>query len=64
MENSYNYPVSINGKMRITMEFPLDKPAKEIEAEVLANEEVLRYMEGKQLKKLIFVPKKIINIVC
>lgn len=64
VENSYNYPVSINGKMRITMEFPLDKPAKEIEAEVLANEEVLRYMEGKQLKKLIFVPKKIINIVC
>ncbi|MFA7081408.1 MAG: leucine--tRNA ligase [Bacteroidales bacterium] len=64
VENSYNYPVSINGKMRITMEFPLDKTAKEIEKEVLANEEVKRYMEGKQPKKIIFVPKKIINIVC
>ena len=38
--------------------------SKEIEETILSNSEVQRYMEGKPAKKVIFVPKKIINIVC
>lgn len=64
VESSHNYPVSVNGKMRLTMEFPIDKPKEEIQKEVLANETVQKFMEGKNMKKMIFVPKKIINIVC
>ncbi len=64
VESSYNYPVSINGRLRTNMEFELDRPVKEIEEEVLKNETIIRHMEGKPLKKMIFVPKKIINIVC
>lgn len=64
VENSYNYPISINGKTRLTMEFDLGMNSKEIEKIVLENSEVIRYMESKPAKKVIFVPKKIINIVC
>lgn len=64
VENSYNYPISINGKTRLTMEFDLGMDSKEIEKIVLENSEVIRYMESKPAKKVIFVPKKIINIVC
>lgn len=64
VESSFNYPISINGKMRLTLEFPLDMSKEDIEKEVLANSDIIRYMEGKAVKKIIFVPKKIINIVC
>lgn len=64
VESSFKYPVSINGKMRLTMEFELNKEQKEIEEEVLSNSEVQRFMEGKPVKKIIFVKNKIINIVC
>ncbi len=62
-ENSFEYPVSINGKMRTKITFALDVPKNEIEQEVLADEQVLRWTEGKAPKKVIIVPKKIINIV-
>ncbi|WP_017729926.1 leucine--tRNA ligase [Nafulsella turpanensis] len=62
-EDSHEYPISINGKMRAKMTFSLDVPAKEIEREVLAAEQVQRWTEGKTPKKVIIVPKKIINIV-
>ncbi len=64
VESSFKYPVSINGKMRLTMEFELNKEQKEIEDEVLSSSEVQRFMEGKPVKKIIFVKNKIINIVC
>lgn len=64
VETSFNYPVSINGKMRLNLEFLLDMEQKDIEQEVLANSEVQRYMEGKAAKKIIFVKNKIINVVC
>jgi leucyl-tRNA synthetase len=62
-EDAHEYPVSINGKMRHKMTFPLDMPKEDIEREVLAAEQVQKWTEGKAPKKVIIVPKKIINIV-
>lgn len=63
VENSHEYPISINGKVRAKVSFPVDKNPKEIEEEVLANEIVMKWTEGKPPKKVIIVPKRIINIV-
>jgi len=63
VENSFNYPVSFNGKTRFFKEFPLDKPVKDMETEILLLEESKKWIEDKPVKKLIIVPKKIINIV-
>lgn len=63
VESEFAYPVSINGKMKMNLLLALDLDAKAVEEVVLANEDVQRYMDGKALKKLIFVKGKIINIV-
>ncbi|MCK4664116.1 MAG: leucine--tRNA ligase [Bacteroidales bacterium] len=63
IENTYNYPVSFNGKMRFTMEFSLELSNKEIEEHVLQAENAQKWLQGKTPKKVIIVPKKIINIV-
>jgi leucyl-tRNA synthetase len=63
VENSFNYPISINGKHRTNMEFSLSAPQDEITAIVLKDETVLRWMEGKSARKVVFVKGKIINIV-
>jgi leucyl-tRNA synthetase len=63
VENAYNYPVSFNGKTRFFKEFPIDKPVNEIETEILQSEETQKWIEGTTVKKVIIVPKKIINIV-
>lgn len=63
VENTKKYPIAINGKPRTEMEFPLDKDKAEIEQEVLANEVVQKWMEGKTLRKFIYVPGKMINVV-
>lgn len=62
-ESSKEYPVSINGKVRTTMDFSLEAAQAEVEEAVLANELVQKWMEGKPLKKLIFVKGKMINVV-
>ncbi len=62
-ENSVNYAVSINGKKRAEIEFALDAPQAEIEAAVLADATVQKWMEGKPMKKFIFVKGKMINVV-
>ncbi|SDJ87279.1 leucyl-tRNA synthetase [Catalinimonas alkaloidigena] len=62
-EDSFEYPVSINGKMRTRMAFALDMPKAEMEREVLASETVQKWTEGKPPKKVIIVPQRIINIV-
>lgn len=59
----FEYPVQINGKVRISLPFPLDTPSAEVEQEVLANETVQKWMEGKPAKKVIVVPKRIVNVV-
>ncbi|MGW8121035.1 leucine--tRNA ligase [Roseivirga echinicomitans] len=62
-EDEHEYPIAFNGKMRVKMSFAADKPNAEIQAEVLANKDVQKWLEGKTPKKVIVVPKKIINIV-
>ena len=63
VENSFNYPVSINGKARANVELPLDMPTEEIERTVLALESVIKWTEGKTPKKVIIVKGKIVNVV-
>ncbi len=62
VEDTHEYPVSFNGKMRFKMEFPLDLPKDEIEKAVLADERSAKWLEGKTVRKFIFVPRKIINV--
>lgn len=63
VENSFNYPISFNGKMRFNMELPINMSAEEVQAAVLAAPESAKWIEGKPIRKVIFVPKKIVNIV-
>ena len=62
-ENTFEYPVSFNGKMRFKLKLPADMAKDEIEKMALADEKAKRWIEGKQIRKVIVVPKKIINIV-
>ena len=63
VEASHEYPVSINGKVRAKLSFPIDQDVKEIEVAVLANDVVQKWTEGKPPKKVIIVPGRIINVV-
>jgi len=63
VEESYEYPISVNGKMRTKMSFALDMPHEDIEKQVLASELIQKWTAGKTPKKVIIVPKKIVNIV-
>ncbi len=62
-EDTVNYTVSFNGKARFNKEFAVDAQNDEIEKEVLADERSARWTEGKQVVKVIVVPRKIVNIV-
>ncbi|MFH6603401.1 leucine--tRNA ligase [Maribacter algicola] len=63
VESTKEYPISFNGKMRFTMELPLDLSKEEIEAAVMANEKTQQQLQGRTPKKVIVVPGKIVNIV-
>ncbi|TXK25017.1 leucine--tRNA ligase [Pontibacter qinzhouensis] len=63
VENTFEYPVSINGKMRAKINFATDAPRDKMEKAVLADEQVQKFLEGKAPKKIIIVPNKIINVV-
>ncbi|OFY99844.1 MAG: leucine--tRNA ligase [Bacteroidetes bacterium RIFOXYC12_FULL_35_7] len=63
VENSFEYPVSFNGRLRYKLPLALDVPVKEIEEIVLKHESSQRWLEGKAPKKIIIVPNKIINVV-
>ncbi|HEY9489306.1 MAG TPA: leucine--tRNA ligase [Chryseosolibacter sp.] len=62
-EDSFEYPISINGRVRAKMEFALDKPREDIEKEVLASDIVKKWSDGKPPKKIIVVPGRIVNVV-
>lgn len=62
-EDSFTYPVSVNGKLRFKMDLPLSLTAPEIEKEVMSSEDAKKYLEGKAPKKVIVVHNKIVNIV-
>jgi leucyl-tRNA synthetase len=57
------YPVCINGKKRSEIDLPVDVQASVIEERAMALPEVIKWMEGKPVKKFIIVPDKMINIV-
>ena len=63
VENTFEYPVSVNGKMRAKMTFALDAPREEMEKAVVNDEQVNKFFDGKAPKKIIIVPNKIINVV-
>ena len=56
-------PIQINGKRRAEISVPKAMPAAEVEKLALANEDVLRFLAGQPIKKLIVVPGRIINVV-
>ena len=62
-ENTIRYTISFNGKARFTLDFAADATNADIEATVLANENSQKYIDGKPIKKVIIVPKKIVNVV-
>jgi leucyl-tRNA synthetase len=62
-ESTKDYPVAINGKTRTELTLDLSITQQEVEAIVLANETVQKWLEGKQPKKIIYVKNKMINVV-
>ena len=62
-EDSKEYPVSFNGKVRFKRAFPTDMPAAEIEKAILADPQTIEQLQGKAPKKVIVVPNRIINVV-
>ncbi|TGD77152.1 leucine--tRNA ligase [Hymenobacter wooponensis] len=63
VEDTVNYPVAINGKVREQLQFPATATAAEIEAAVRATDILARFAEGKEAKKIIVVPGRMVNVV-
>ena len=62
-ENTFEYPVSFNGKTRFKLELPKAVDPKDAEAAVMASPNTGKYLDGKPVRKIIVVPSKIINVV-
>lgn len=62
-ESSFEYPVSFNGKMRFKIELPLDMSKEDIEKAVLEDERSAKYLGDKPPRKVIVVPRRIVNVV-
>lgn len=63
LDNTKRYPVAVNGKTRIEMEFPVDAEQATVEKEVLADPTIIKWLEGKSPKKVIYVKGRMINVV-
>lgn len=63
IENSFEYPISINGKTKLKLQLPLDLAATEVEKAVLASEAIRKLIGDKQIKKVVVVQGKIVNVV-
>ena len=63
VEDEIKYPISFNGKKRFTISLPAEMTKENVEEEVMKHEKTLQYMAGKSAKKIIVVPKRIVNIV-
>ncbi|HEY0273040.1 MAG TPA: class I tRNA ligase family protein, partial [Chitinophaga sp.] len=62
-ESAFNYPVAVNGKTRIEMSIPLDADNTAIEAAVLANDDLKKWLEGKEIKRVVIVKGRMVNLV-
>lgn len=63
IESNFSYPVSFNGKMRFKLDLPVEMSKDDIEKALFAHEKTAGYLGGKDPKKIIIVPKRIINVV-
>lgn len=63
VESVTKYPVSFNGKVRFTLEIAASATPQEVESAALSAPEAAKWLEGKQPKKVIVVPGRIVNIV-
>ena len=63
VEATVKYPVSFNGKVRFTLDLPADTSVEEVEKSVLAHDETQKWLQGKAVRKVIVVSRKIVNIV-
>ena len=63
VEDSINYPVQFNGKVRFTLSLPKDMSKENVEKVVMENEQTSKYLAGNAPKKVIVVPGRIVNIV-
>ncbi len=63
VETAFQYPISINGKKRSELNLPLDLNQQEVEKAILENEVVIKWLEGKSPKKVIYVKGRMINVV-
>jgi leucyl-tRNA synthetase len=63
VESNFEYPVMINGKLRVKLDLPLTMTVPEIEKAALADAQVQKWLEGKSPKKVIIVTGKIVNLV-
>ena len=63
VETTLEIPVQVNGKLRDVITLPADAPQSQIESAALASEKVQQFLSGKTVKKIIVVPKKLVNIV-
>jgi leucyl-tRNA synthetase len=63
VESTIHYPVSFNGKMRFKLELPANLSVPDVEKAALGNDQTQKWLEGKEVKKIIVVAGKIINIV-
>ena len=63
VEATVKYPVSFNGKVRFTLDLPADTSVEEVEKSVLAHDETQKWLQGKVVRKVIVVSRKIVNIV-
>jgi leucyl-tRNA synthetase len=63
IEETFEYPVSVNGKLRFSLVFPVNETEEIIKNTVLAHEKTQKWTDGKEIVKWIIVPNKIVNIV-
>ncbi len=63
IENTVKYPVAINGKTRFTIELPADTSKEDIEKAAISDDRIAKYIDGKEIKKVIVVPKRMVNVV-
>ena len=63
VEDNFTYPIAFNGKTRLTLDFPAGASKDDIEAAAKNNAEVQKYLEGKTIRKVIVVPKRMVNFV-
>ena len=62
-QDTFPCPVSLNGKMKFTLDMPRDLSKDDLQEKVMENEQVKKLIAGKEIKKIIVVPNKIVNLV-